>query len=207
MTDLELLIDQAARGEPLAQAKLFGEFEPRLRGMVTMRLDQRLQGKLDTSDVIQEAFIEYSESLPEYVPRPDLPFYIWLRTLTIRKLSNLQRQFLATEARDVNRELANGRGGSLTTSCLSLAEFFVGSMTSPSQAVLRLELQARIHEALNDMDSTDREILALRHFEQLSNSEAAQVLQISPTAASNRYIRALGRLRPLLDQIIAMDET
>lgn len=207
MTDLELLIDQAARGEPLAQAKLFGEFEPRLRSMVTMRLDQRLQGKLDTSDVIQEAYIEYSESLPQYVPHPELPFYLWLRTLTIRKLSNLQRHFLGTEARDVNREISNGRGGSVATSCLSLAEFFVGSLTSPSQAVLRLELQARIHDALNDMDSTDREILALRHFEQLSNSEAAQVLQISPTAASNRYIRALGRLRPLLDQIIALDET
>ncbi len=172
-----------------------------------MRLDQRLQGKLDTSDVIQEAFIEYSESLPQYETHPDLPFYLWLRTLTIRKLSNLQRHFLANEARDVNREISKGHAGSVNTSCLSLAHFFVGSLTSPSQAVLRLELQARIHEALNGMDSIDREILALRHFEQLTNGEAAQVLQISPTAASNRYIRALGRLRPLLDQIIALDET
>lgn len=113
MTDLELLIDRAAQGETLAQAKLFGEFEPRLRSMVTMRLDQRLQGKLDTSDVIQEAFIEYSESLPQYESRPELPFYLWLRMLTIRKLSNLQRHFLATEARDVNREISKGHGGSV----------------------------------------------------------------------------------------------
>jgi RNA polymerase sigma-70 factor (ECF subfamily) len=114
---------------------------------------------------------------------------------------------LATEARDVHREVSNLRGNSPDSSCLSLAQFFVASITSPSQAVVRLELQARIHDALNNMEPIDREILALRHFEQLSNNEAAQVLQISPTAASNRYIRALGRLRPMLDQVIALDET
>lgn len=207
MTDLDELLDQAARGESLAQTRLFSEFEPRLRRMVALRLDERLRGKLDISDVVQETFIEYSESLPQYAPHPELPFYLWLRTLTIRKLSNLQRKFLGTAARDVDREISAQRGKGPDASSLSLAEFFVGSMTSPSQAVIRIELQARIHDVLNSMEPADREVLALRHFEQLSNAEAAQVLQISQTAASNRYLRALSRLRPLLDQVITLDET
>ncbi len=207
MTDLDPLLTQAADGEPQAQARLFKEFEPRLRRMVEMRLDHRLQGRLDVSDVVQETFIEYSQSLANYVPCPDLPFYLWLRTLAIRKLANLQRKYLGTAARDVHREISVHGGDCPVPSSRSLAEFFVGSITSPSQAVMRKELQIRIQETLNDMDPDDREILALRHFEQLSNGEAAKVLQLSQTAASNRYIRALTRLRPLLDQVVAVDET
>jgi RNA polymerase sigma-70 factor (ECF subfamily) len=73
-------------------------------------------------------------------------------------------------------------------------------MTSPSQAAIRHELQARLHAALDEMNPLDREILALRHFEELSNNEVARVLEITPEAASKRYLRALRRLREILDE-------
>jgi RNA polymerase sigma-70 factor (ECF subfamily) len=125
--------------------------------------------------------------------------------VTIRKLLSLQRRFLGTAARDVHREISLHRGPLPVASSCSLAASFVGHLTSPSQAAIRTELQRQIQETLNDMDATDREVLSLRHFEQLTNLEVAHVLQLTPAAASNRYIRALRRLRPMLEQLIASE--
>jgi RNA polymerase sigma-70 factor (ECF subfamily) len=202
---VENLLSEAVGGRADAQVRLFGEFEPRLRRMLTLRLDRRLQGRLDVSDVLQEAYIEYARSIPTYQTLENLPFYLWLRMVTLRKLTTLQRRFLGTAARDVNREISLHRGPLPMASSCSLAAGFVGHLTSPSQAVLRTELQMRIQDTLNDMDATDREILSLRHFEQLSNLEVAAILELTTAGASNRYIRALKRLRPMLEEIIASE--
>ncbi len=188
MIDVDGLLEQASQGDPEAKVQLFKEFEPRLRRMVSMRIDQRLLSKLDTSDVVQETFIEYSQCIDQYKPLPGLPFYLWLRMLTVRKLSNLQRHFLGTDARDVQREVSAHHGPA--TSSMSLADFFVQGITSPSQVAIRHELHASIHAALNEMEPIDREILALRHFEQLSNNEAAQVLKlVRPLPATDTFAR------------------
>ncbi len=202
MIHVDELVAQAVSGQGEAQLLLFHEFEPRLRRMLALRLDRRLQGRLDASDVLQETYLEYTRSIPTYRQRDNLPFYLWLRMVTLRKLISLQRRFLGTAARDVNREISLNRGPLPVASSCSLAAGFVGHLTSPSQAAMRTELQMRIQDTLNDMDATDREVLSLRHFEQLSNLEVADVLQLTPAAASNRYIRALKRLRPMLQEII-----
>src|SRR5262249_20372267 len=127
-----------------------------------------------------------------------LPFYLWLRMVTGRKLLALHRHHLGTHVRDAGREVSLHRGALPQASSVSLAAQLLGRYTTPSQAAVRAELQVRIQEALNRMEPLDREVLALRHFEQLSNFEAAQVLDISEAAASNRFVRALRRLKKIL---------
>ena len=201
----EQLLARAVSGRTDAQVQLFNEFEPRLRRMLAFRLDHRLQGKLDASDVLQESYMEFARSIANYRALDDLPFYLWLRMVTLRKLTALQRKFMATEARDFKREISLHRGPMPMASTNSLAAAFVGNLTSPSQAAIRTELQIKVQNALNDLDPTDREVLTLRHFEQLYNSEMAEILQITAAAASNRYVRALKRLRPVLDEIVSAE--
>ena len=202
MNDHAALISLAVDGDQDALAALFREYEPRLRRMIELRLNRRLQGRLSVSDVVQESYIEYAESLFRYMRQDEVPFYLWLRTIAVRKLSELQRCYLGTAARQVQREVQFPSNMDQATSSAILADFFVACMTSPSEAAMRHELQSRIQNVLNDLDPADREVLSLRHFEQLTNNEVAHVLQLSAAAASVRYFRALKRLRPLLDQII-----
>jgi RNA polymerase sigma-70 factor (ECF subfamily) len=169
--------------------------------MVELRLDRRLQGRLDPSDILQEAFLEFSRSLANYLRDPQMPFFIWLRFITCRKLQALHRHHLGTGIRDAQREISLHRGALPQADSASLAAQLLGRYTSPSEAAVRAELEIRIQEALNNMDALDREVLALRHFEQLGNLEIAEILGISEAAASNRYIRALKRLKTILTEV------
>jgi RNA polymerase sigma-70 factor (ECF subfamily) len=169
--------------------------------MIHLRLDHRLQGRLDPSDVLQEAFLEFAQALPAYVQNPEAPFYFWLRCITARKLHTLHRHHLGTRMRDAGREVSLYRGAMPEASSVSLAAQLLGKLTTPSQAFLRAELQLHIQEALGEMEPLDREVLALRHYEQLSNREAAEVLGLSEAAASIRFIRALRRLKERLQRV------
>lgn len=193
--DLHELLERAGAGDLDAKGRLFAEHRERLRRMVQMRLDPRLRSRLDASDVLQDVFVEFSNSLPEYLKRPDAPFFLWLRFLTGRKIQVLHRHHLGVHMRDAGREIRLGDGAFPQASSVYLAAQLLGKLTSPSLAAVRAERQRALQEALNAMDPIDREILALRHFEQLTNSETAEVLGLSPAAASNRFVRALQRLK------------
>jgi RNA polymerase sigma-70 factor (ECF subfamily) len=195
------LLARAGQGDSRAVGHLFALHQERLRRMVQLRMDRRLQGRLNPSDVLQEAFLEVSKALADYLRNPAIPFFLWLRMITGRKLHTLHRHHLGTHARDAGREVSLHRGALPQASSESLAAQLLGRFTSPSQAAIRAELQIRVQEALNSMDPLDREVLALRHFEQLKNGEIAHVLQISETAASNRFVRALERLKDILTSI------
>lgn len=205
MRSFERRLQQAKDGDTEALAELFHEHEAKLQRMLSVRLDRRLQGRLDTVDVLQEAFIEFARSICQYHPDPRLSFYIWLRMLTIRKLATMQRRFLGTAARDVHREIVwNPAQGPAATSG-SLADLFVGQLTSPSRAAVRNELRTQVQDALDELSPIDREVIAMRHFEQLSNQEVAAALGLSEPTASTRYIRAARRLKPLLKRIMAVE--
>jgi RNA polymerase sigma-70 factor (ECF subfamily) len=169
--------------------------------MVRLRLDRRLQGRLDASDVLQEAFLDVQKKAVDFAARGDLPPYLWLRLVTTERLLILHRRHLGAQMRDAAQEVSLGHGGPPAASTHSLANLLLGRLTSPSQAAIRAERQARLQDALNSMDPMDREVLALRHFEELGNSEVAAVLGLSRTAASNRYIRALKRLKEILSAL------
>jgi RNA polymerase sigma-70 factor (ECF subfamily) len=187
-----------AAGDSQAAAELFAHYRDRLRRMVHLRMDRRLQGRIDASDVLQEAFLDAAKRSAEYAANPSMPPYLWLRFLTGQRLMALHRQHLGAKMRDVGQEVSLYRGALPQASSVSLAAQLLGRLTSPTQAAIRAEMQIRLQEALNSMDALDREVLTLRHFEELSNNETAQLLGIQKSAASNRYVRALKRLKEIL---------
>jgi RNA polymerase sigma-70 factor (ECF subfamily) len=194
----EVLLRRAAANDAAALNELFVRYRERLRIMVRLRLNHRLRGRVDPSDVLQEAYLEISKTLPEYLLAPTMPFYLWLRYITQQKLIVAHRQHLGAQMRDADKEVSLYRGALPEASSVSLAHQLLGRLTSASQAAIRAELQLRVQQALEGMETLDREVLALRHFEMLSNAETAEVLGIKKTAASNRYIRALERLKDIL---------
>ena len=170
----------------------------KLRRMVEFRLDRRLQGRIDASDVLQDAFLEASQRFEEYRRQPPMPVFLWLRFLVAQRLTTLHRRHLGVQARDASLEVSLSSGPLPAACSAALAAQLLGSFTSPSAAAVRAERAARLQEALNAMDPIDREVLSLRHFEQLSRAETAQVLAITESAAGKRYLRAVQRLKKLL---------
>jgi RNA polymerase sigma-70 factor, ECF subfamily len=197
-SDTTRLIEQAVAGDQRAWGQLLARHRDRLRRMIALRLDRRLQGRVDASDVIQEASLEAVRRLPEYLKNPTMPFFLWLRFITGQRLMEQHRIHLGAKARDVGREIALYHGALPQTTSAALAARLLGHLTSPSEAAIRAERRIRMQEVLNSMDPIDREILALRHYEQLSNSEVAAVLGLDKSATSKRYARALVRLKEIL---------
>lgn len=192
------LVGRARQGDVLALGSLFARHRERLLRMVSLRLDRRLRGRCDADDVIQDVYLEAARRFAEYLRDPQLPFFIWLRTLAVQKLVDAHRQHLGAKARDASREVSIYDGALPQATSAVLASQLLGQHTSPSQAAMRAEMQLRLQDALNGMDEIDREVIALRHFEQLSNGEAAAVLGINSSAASSRYVRAMKRLKEIL---------
>ena len=166
--------------------------------MVQMRLDWRLQGRVDASDVIQDACLEAARRLPDYLREPRMPLFLWLRFLVGERLLIVHRRHLGAKARDARREVSLYQDALPEASSAALAAQLLGQHTSPSEAAVRAERLLRLQEAINRLDMLDREVLSLRHFEQLSRRETAQVLGIEEAAAAKRYIRALQRLKDIL---------
>ena len=198
--EIDALLRRVRQGDEQSLNEVFQRYRNRLRRMVEMRLDRRLRGRVDPSDVLQEAFLEAAKRLDQYLSRPSLPLFLWLRFLVGERLLQLYRHHLGTRARDVRRELTLFGGPMPAASSAALATQLVAGVISPSQAAVRAERVLRIQQALNAMDPVDREVLSLRHFEQLSNSETATELGIGESASSNRYVRALKRLGALLKE-------
>jgi RNA polymerase sigma-70 factor (ECF subfamily) len=192
------LVARVAAGDRAAVAALLERYRGRLRRMVAMRLDPRLQGRVDASDVIQEGYLDALRRLDEFIQDPAVPFYNWLRFLVGQRVQEQHRRHLGTPGRDVGREVSIYRGAMPGASTGALAARLLGKLTSPSQAVLRAERKIRLQEALNCMDPLDREILVLRHYEQMTNGDTATVLGLDKSAASKRYTRALERLKEIL---------
>ena len=127
-----------------------------------------------------------------------MPLFLWMRFLVAQRLVDLHRHHLGAAMRDAGQEVSLYRGALPQATSISLAAQLLGRLTTASETAMRAETQVRVQEALNQMDPIDREVLALRHFEMLTNEETAQVLGLKKTAASNRYIRALKRLKTIL---------
>ena len=199
--ELRPLLQRAAGGDEYALDALFSRYRTRLKRMVHLRLNRRLQGRVDDSDVLQEATLEAARRLPEYVADPQAPFFLWLRHLTGLKLLEVHRRHLGTQMRGADQEVSLHRGALPEANSVSLAAQLLGTFTTASQEAIKAETRILVQEALNSMDPVDREILALKHFEQLSTSEIARVLGLSKAGAGSRYLRALKRMRKTLSGI------
>jgi RNA polymerase sigma-70 factor (ECF subfamily) len=191
-------VERATRGDQQALGELLEQYRDRMRRMVALRLDPRLQGRVDPSDVIQEGYIDAAQRLDEYARDRSAPFYIWLRFLVGQRIAEQHRRHLGARVRDAGREVSLYRGPMPEASTAALAAQLLGKLTSPSEMAIRAERKIRLQQALNAMDPIDREIIVLRHYEQMNNGEAALVLGLDKSAASKRYTRAVIRLKNIL---------
>ena len=196
--DTDALLAGAAAGDRGAWGQLLTSHQEKLARMVAFRMDPRLRGRVDAADVVQDAFAEASAHRADYFREPAVPLFLWLRGVVGNKLLEVQRHHLGTRMRDAKREqpLEIRRGPQDTSA--ALCAHLTGGLTRPSVAAARGEVRTRLRAALDEIDPADREVLALRHFEQLTSAEAAQVLGIQERAAAKRYLRALQRLREIL---------
>jgi RNA polymerase sigma-70 factor (ECF subfamily) len=174
----------------------FESVRPRLEKIVRFRMDPAFQARIDPGDVLQEAYMQILKRHTELLDSPELHPMVWIRQRVLQTLWDLQRGH-GRDKRSVHREHAMPLAGSDTTS-MTMARWLADDVTSPSQRMLKDEQQQRLQMALESMHEIDREILAMRHFEYLSNLQTAQALGISPTAASNRYVRAAVRLAEIM---------
>jgi len=196
---LDSLLQSASGGDQQAMAMAFDRYRGRLERMVRVRLDPRVRARLDVDDVVQDAYVEASRRLPEYLQERKVPFYLWLRFITGQKLIEAHRVHGAGK-RDVRRERDAGgqRDDSLGGTATVLASQLLASQTSPSGVVHRDEMRQRLEQTLEALDAVDREVIILRHHEHLTNAEAAEVLGVNPNAAAQRHFRALQKMRETL---------
>lgn len=193
------LTARAAGGDSAAWGELLTEHQDRLTRMVSFRLDPRLRGRVDPGDVVQDAYVEAAAHRDAYFRTASVPLFLWLRGVVGNKLLEVHRHHLGTRMRDARRDRAlEGGVGAADHTSVALCAHLTAGATRPSVVARRAEVRSRLAAALDAMDPTDREVLALRHFEQLTGAEAAQVLGIQERAAAKRYLRALERLRRVL---------
>jgi RNA polymerase sigma-70 factor (ECF subfamily) len=192
------LEERLRSGDRAALAGVFDGYRDRLMRMVDLRLDSRVRTRLDPADVLQDAYLDAAKRLDAYLTDPTLPPFLWLRLVVGERLTTLHRHHLGTRMRDAGREVALYQEALPQASTAALASRLLGRQTSPTQAAVRAERLLRVQEALNSLEPVDREVLALRHFEQLNRAEAARVLAITEEAGAKRYIRALRRLKDVL---------
>jgi RNA polymerase sigma-70 factor (ECF subfamily) len=193
----EDLIRRAGDGERAAIEGLLVGHRERLRRMVAVRMDPRLAARVDASDVVQEALGEASRRLPEYLRDQPLPFYPWLRQIAWERLMDMHRRHVHAQKRAVGRE--HRRYALPDRSTMALADQLLASGTSPSGHFAREEVRIRMRTALEGLPPRDREVLVLRHLEQLSTREIAAVTGITEGAVKTRHLRALQRVRGLLN--------
>jgi len=187
-----------AAGREGALAEVLAECGPRLRKMIEFRLDPCLWGRVDIDDVLQDVYLAARRRLPDYLRDPAVPVFVWLRTMTQQVLADTYRRHMGAQKRDARCDVPLHRRG--TGSSISIADKLAASLTSPSKAAVRADTREQLYAALEKMDPIDREVLALRHFEDLGNDEAADVLGLKKAAASNRYVRALKRLKDIMSE-------
>ena len=161
-------------------------------------MDARLHGRVDASDVLQDGFLDLSRRVDSYLSDPKLPVFLWLRLVVSDRLASYHRHHLGTALRDAGREVSLYRDPSPQASSAALAAMLLGRLTSPSNAAIRAEQILQVQEAINSLEPLDREVVALRHFEQLNRTETAAVLGITEEAGAKRYIRALKKLKTIL---------
>jgi len=192
--DIEEALERAGAGDLGPVGRALESYRPRLTRMVDLRLHPMLRGRLDVHDVLQEAFVEIVERLEEYRASREVAFYVWVRFLVGQRLAQLHRRHLGAQGRDVRLE----RGALPEASSFAIASGFLHRGPSPSREAIGRERVRSVEQALDELEEIDREVLALRHLEELGNREVAEVLGLTEQAASMRYVRALKRLRSTL---------
>lgn len=196
--DTEQLLLRVGAGDQLACEHLFNRHRDQLRRMVRVRMDDRIAVRVDPSDVVQDVLADAAGCLSNYLQKRPLPFYLWLRELTWKRLVDLRRRHVDAQKRSVTRERSWGLLLS-DHSSISLARQLISSDKNADWRLIREEQLARVGTALDRLPDMDREVLILRYLEQMKVQQIAALLEISEGAVSMRQLRAVERMRNLLD--------
>ena len=197
-TDTQELVQKASGGDREALNALLERHRDALCRMIHLRIDPALAPRLDASDIVQEVLLDASERLGEYARKNPMPFHLWLRRIALDRLIDAHRRHRLAKKRSVDRERSIDRGRYDRQSSVQLMHELEDRRLTPASAAMRRELARRFQQALETLTEDDREIVLMRHFEHLSNSEAASALGLSEAAAGMRHLRALRRLRTTL---------
>lgn len=200
LPDRDVIVAALHADREEALARYFFAVEARLKRIVNFRLDYRLGGRVSESDVIQETYVRAAKRIDSFLDKDDMPFFVWLRLEVSQKLAEIHRHHFGAEKRDVRKEVKLRSNNESGRTSMALAAHIVAQLTSPSMLMQRAEQIATLEATLSEMNELDREVIALRNFEELSNLETAKTLGIEPAAASKRYLRALKRLREIMEK-------
>jgi RNA polymerase sigma-70 factor (ECF subfamily) len=195
----EQLLAEAKNGDTDAVNRLLDRHRRALRRMVRMRLDQKLRRRLDVSDVVQDVLVDANRRLADYLQNPTMAFHLWLRQIAKDRIIDAHRRHRGSAKRSVDRERYVVSVGE-SRSSIELAAQLCDPQLTPAAAVTQKEMARRVEGAIGQLNDQDCEIVLMRHYEQLSNQEAAQALGLTEPAASMRYLRAVRRLRTLLGE-------
>lgn len=192
-------------GDAEALAQLFSIYWERLHRMVHFRLDQRLRGRVDPDDILQEAYLAARQRIDSFAAEKSNTVFVWLRLLVGQTMIDVHRRHLGSKMRDAKQEVSLNKFASPMASSVSMSMHLLGGLTSPSQAAIKAEVATMLDQILADMEPMDREVLVLRHFEELTNKEVSELLGIQRSTASNRYVRALQKLKGIMTRIHGED--
>jgi len=196
----EELLQVARAGEPDAVNQLLDRHRDAVRRLVQMRLDHRIQRRVDVSDVVQDVLVEASRRLNDYLANPVMTFRLWIRQIAQDRIIDAHRRHRGSAKRSVDRECAMVAPGDMDRSTIELAAQLQDPELTPAAAAAQREMLRQVEHAITELDEQDAEIILMRHYERLSNQEIAQALSLTEPAASMRYLRAVRRLRELLDK-------
>jgi RNA polymerase sigma-70 factor (ECF subfamily) len=205
--ETQQLLDQARQGDPAAVERLLAQHREPVRRMIDLRLDPAIAARVDASDVVQDVLLEASRRLDGYLADPALPFHLWLRHIAKDHLIDAHRRHRLAQRRGVDREQPLVPAALAGHSSVELAGQLMDPERTPASAAIQQEMERRLHQAIAELEEDDREVILMRHFEQLSNQEVAWVLGLTEPAASMRYLRAMRRLRSLLQPGRGADES
>jgi len=194
------LLESARAGDADAVNRLLDRHRAALRRMVDLRMDPVLGRRVDASDVVQDVLIEADRRLKDYLSDPVMPFHLWLRQMAKDRIIDLHRRHRQAARRSMDREQSLDAKPRLDRSTLNLAAQLCDREMTPAEAATWHELERRFTAAIEQLEEKDREVVLMRHFEQLSNNEVAEALGLSEPAASMRYLRAMRRVRALLEE-------
>ncbi|MFN9721259.1 MAG: sigma-70 family RNA polymerase sigma factor [Planctomycetota bacterium] len=204
------LLKSVAGGDASAVNRLMDRHREAVRRMIQMRLDHAVARRVDASDVVQDVMLEASQRLSDYLQNPGMPFHLWLRQLAKDRIIDMNRRHRGAKRRSVDREQNLSGLGQDEQSAADLAALLRDAELTPAAAALRKEMEERFMVALDQLEENDREIIVMRHFEHLGNSDVAEALGLSPPAAGMRYLRAIRRLKEILggeDNSMSLEST
>lgn len=199
-----VLIQSAREGDADAVNQLLDRHRAAIHRLVEMRLDRKVQQRVDVSDVVQDVLFDASGRLDQYLRDPGMAFHLWLRQIAWDRIIDTYRRHRVSAKRSMDREQPIRTSG-VNESTMDLAIQLSDPGLGPAAVATQHELARRVEAAIEKLEDADREVILMRHFEHLTNLEISEVLGLQPPAASMRYLRAVRRLRAVLEQEADME--